>query len=79
VKINRSAAVAAPVGGLLLGALDVVWITYVPWPLGALGNSVAVWAVPSQYLTAMPVALALPAAVLFAEALAGFAVMAFVF
>jgi hypothetical protein len=51
VKINRSAAVAAPVGGLLLGALDFVWIKYVPWPLGALGNSVAVWAVAGFLFT----------------------------
>ena len=43
--INRYAAVAAPVGGLLLGVLDFVWIKYVPSPFGDLGNSLAVWAV----------------------------------
>jgi hypothetical protein len=43
--INRYAAVAAPVGGLLLGVLDFVWIKYVPYPFGGLGNSLAVWAV----------------------------------
>lgn len=43
--INRYAAVAAPVGGLLLGVLDFVWIKYVPFPFGGLGNSLAVWAV----------------------------------
>ncbi|GAA3948557.1 DUF6518 family protein [Actinoplanes auranticolor] len=43
--INRNAVVAAPVGGLLLGALDFVWIKYVPSPFGELGNSLAVWAV----------------------------------
>ena len=35
----------AVVGGLLLGFLDFVWIKLVPFPLGDLGNSSAVWAV----------------------------------
>ena len=40
-----AAGVAAGAGGILLGALDFVWIKYVPHPLGDLGNSSAVWAV----------------------------------
>ncbi|GAA0248796.1 DUF6518 family protein [Cryptosporangium japonicum] len=35
----------APVAGVLLGSLDFLWIKYVPFPLGGLGNSSAVWAV----------------------------------
>jgi hypothetical protein len=48
---DRSVPVAwglglATVGaGVLLGALDFVWIRFVPFPLGELGNSSAVWAV----------------------------------
>jgi hypothetical protein len=38
-------ALAAIVGGVLLGSLDFVWIKFVPFPLGALGNSSAIWAV----------------------------------
>jgi hypothetical protein len=38
-------AVAAVVGGFLLGFLDFVWIKFVPFPFGGLGNSSAVWAV----------------------------------
>jgi hypothetical protein len=49
--INRYAAAAALVGGLLLGALDFVWIKYVPYPLGGLGNSLAVWAVAGFLFT----------------------------
>jgi hypothetical protein len=49
--INRYAAVAAPVGGLLLGVADFVWIKYVPSPFGALGNSLAVWAVAGFLFT----------------------------
>ncbi|GAA2590209.1 hypothetical protein GCM10010435_81140 [Winogradskya consettensis] len=37
--------VYAPVAGFLLGFLDFVWIKFVPFPLGDLGNSPAVWAV----------------------------------
>lgn len=48
---NRYAAVAAPVGGLLLGVLDFVWIKYVPFPFGGLGNSLAVWAVAGFLFT----------------------------
>ena len=51
VMINRSAAVAAPVGGFLLGFLDFVWIKFVPHPLGELGNSLAVWAVAAFFFT----------------------------
>ena len=51
VMINRYAAVAAPVAGLLLGALDFVWIKYVPFPFGGLGNSLAVWAVAGFLFT----------------------------
>ena len=49
--INRYASVAAPVGGLLLGVLDFVWIKYVPFPFGGLGNSLAVWAVAGFLFT----------------------------
>ncbi|SNY74797.1 DUF6518 family protein [Paractinoplanes atraurantiacus] len=49
--INRNVAVAAPVAGVLLGALDFVWIKYVPFPFGGLGNSIAVWAVVAFLLT----------------------------
>ncbi|MFI7575342.1 DUF6518 family protein [Micromonospora sp. NPDC049497] len=35
----------APPAGLLLGFVDFLWITFVPFPLGDLGNSSAVWAV----------------------------------
>lgn len=51
MTINRSAAVAAPVGGFLLGFLDFVWIKFVPHPFGDLGNSLAVWAVAAFFLT----------------------------
>ncbi|GIJ34613.1 DUF6518 family protein [Micromonospora sediminimaris] len=42
---NRRVALAATLGGLLLGCLDFIWIKYVPYPVGNLGNSSAVWAV----------------------------------
>jgi hypothetical protein len=45
VKINRQVAAAALVAGFLLGFLDFVWIKYMPFLVGGLGNSVAVWAV----------------------------------
>lgn len=48
---NRNVVVVAPVAGVLLGALDFVWIKYVPSPLGDLGNSLAVWAVAAFLLT----------------------------
>jgi hypothetical protein len=51
MKISRSAAVVAPVGGVLFGILDFVWIKYVPAPFGGLGNSLAVWAVAAFLLT----------------------------
>jgi hypothetical protein len=51
MAINRHVAVVAPVAGVLLGALDFVWIKYVPFPLGQLGNSIAVWAVAAFLLT----------------------------
>ncbi|MEU4219371.1 DUF6518 family protein [Actinoplanes sp. NPDC026623] len=41
----------APVAGFLLGFLDFVWIKYVPFPFGGLGNSIAVWAVAAFLLT----------------------------
>jgi hypothetical protein len=47
----RPVAVVAPVAGLLLGVLDFVWIKYVPFPYGSLGNSIAVWAVAAYLLT----------------------------
>jgi hypothetical protein len=43
--------VITPVAGLLLGFLDFLWIKYVPFPLGGLGNSPAVWAVAAFLLT----------------------------
>ncbi|WP_051808379.1 DUF6518 family protein [Actinoplanes subtropicus] len=43
--------VITPVAGLLLGFLDFVWIKYVPFPFGGLGNSPAVWAVAAFLLT----------------------------
>ena len=49
--INRYAAPAALVGGVLLGVLDFVWIKYLPFPLGQLGNSLAVWAVAGFLFT----------------------------
>jgi hypothetical protein len=51
MAINRNAAVVVPVVGVLLGALDFVWIKYVPFPFGGLGNSIAVWAVAAFLLT----------------------------
>jgi hypothetical protein len=42
---HRVAAVAAVVGGFLLGFLDFVWIKFMPYPFADLGNSSAVWAV----------------------------------
>ncbi|GAA3344860.1 hypothetical protein GCM10020358_49790 [Amorphoplanes nipponensis] len=49
--INRYAAPAALIGGVLLGVLDFVWIKYVPFPFGGLGNSLAVWAVAAFLFT----------------------------
>jgi hypothetical protein len=51
VKINKSAALVAPIAGVFLGFLDFVWIKYVPFPFGGLGNSLAVWAVAAFLLT----------------------------
>jgi hypothetical protein len=45
MKLDLRIAVGALVGGFLLGVLDFVWIKFVPFPFGALGNSSAVWAV----------------------------------
>lgn len=42
--LGRLARTALP-AGFLLGFLDFVWIKYLPFPLGELGNSSAVWAV----------------------------------
>jgi Family of unknown function (DUF6518) len=38
-------ATVGVIGGLVFGALDFVWIKYVPYPVAELGNSMAVWAV----------------------------------
>jgi hypothetical protein len=43
--------ILAPVLGLLLGFADFVWIKYMPFPFGGLGNSMAVWAVAAFLLT----------------------------
>jgi hypothetical protein len=51
MKISRSVALIAPTAGFLLGFLDFVWIKYVPFPFGGLGNSIAVWAVAAFLLT----------------------------
>jgi hypothetical protein len=51
MKISRSVVVVAPVGGVLLGVLDFVWIKFVPSPFAELGNSIAVWAVAAFLLT----------------------------
>ncbi|SCG50188.1 DUF6518 family protein [Micromonospora halophytica] len=42
---DRTVALVALVGGFLLGFLDFVWITSVPYPFAELGNSTATWAV----------------------------------
>ncbi|QLQ35531.2 DUF6518 family protein [Micromonospora robiginosa] len=42
---SRTLALVAPVAGFLLGFLDFVWITRVPYPFAELGNSTATWAV----------------------------------
>ncbi|MBQ1024719.1 DUF6518 family protein [Micromonospora sp. C95] len=42
---DRHVALAAVLGGVLLGAVDFIWIKYLPYPVGNLGNSSAVWAV----------------------------------
>jgi hypothetical protein len=49
--IKRNVALMAPIAGVLLGVLDFVWIKYVPFPFGGLGNSIAVWAVAAFLLT----------------------------
>ncbi|WP_213457281.1 DUF6518 family protein [Rhizomonospora bruguierae] len=46
---NRLVALTAVLGGFLLGVLDFLWIKYVPYPLGNLGNSSAVWAVAAFF------------------------------
>ncbi|WP_436520986.1 DUF6518 family protein [Actinoplanes sp. HUAS TT8] len=48
---GRRALLVAPLAGLLLGVLDFVWIKFVPFPFGGLGNSIAVWAVAAFLLT----------------------------
>ena len=45
VRPAAGVAVGAVLGGFLLGFLDFVWIRFVPFPFGDLGNSSAVWAV----------------------------------
>jgi hypothetical protein len=45
MRIDPRVVVGALVGGFLLGVLDFVWIKFVPFPFGGLGNSSAVWAV----------------------------------
>ncbi|RIV41544.1 DUF6518 family protein [Micromonospora radicis] len=42
---RRTVALTAVLGGLLLGIVDFVWIRFLPYPVGNLGNSSAVWAV----------------------------------
>ena len=45
MKLDPRIAVGALVGGFLLGFVDFLWIKFVPFPFGDLGNSSAVWAV----------------------------------
>src|ERR1700745_3326118 len=47
----RPGMVITPLAGLLLGFGDFLWIKYVPFPVGGLGNSPAVWAVAAFLLT----------------------------
>ncbi|WP_229402514.1 DUF6518 family protein [Micromonospora okii] len=47
--VDRKVALAAVVGGLLLGSLDFVWIKFVPYPLAELGNSTATWAIAAFF------------------------------
>ncbi|WP_343441712.1 DUF6518 family protein [Micromonospora schwarzwaldensis] len=42
---RRALTLVAPVAGFLLGFLDFVWISLVPYPFAELGNSTATWAV----------------------------------
>ena len=51
MEITRRVAVVAPAAGFLLGFLDFLWIKFVPFPFGGLGNSIAVWAVAAFLLT----------------------------
>ena len=51
MTITHRLSFLAPVIGLLLGALDFIWIKYVPFPFGGLGNSIATWAVAAFLLT----------------------------
>jgi Family of unknown function (DUF6518) len=44
MKLDRRVTIGALAGGFLLGVLDFVWIKFVPFPFGDLGNSSAVWA-----------------------------------
>ncbi|MFC4150539.1 DUF6518 family protein [Micromonospora mangrovi] len=46
---HRTVALTAVLGGILLGVLDFIWIKYVPYPFGDLGNSSAVWAVAAFF------------------------------
>ncbi|MEU3458158.1 DUF6518 family protein [Micromonospora sp. NPDC006766] len=46
---HRPVALTAVLGGFLLGVLDFIWIKYVPYPFGNLGNSSAVWAVAAFF------------------------------
>ncbi|MEU6202325.1 DUF6518 family protein [Micromonospora musae] len=43
-------ALIAPIGGLLLGSLDFLWIKWMPYPFAELGNSTATWAVAAFVL-----------------------------
>ncbi|KAB1913528.1 hypothetical protein F8274_10245 [Micromonospora sp. AMSO31t] len=65
---HRTVALTAVLGGLLLGALDFVWIKWVPYPFAELGNSTATWAVAAFTFGCLvrsgPVRSALGAAVL---------------
>jgi hypothetical protein len=65
---HRTVALTAVLGGVLLGALDFVWITSVPYPFAELGNSTATWAVAAfafgWWVRSGPVRAALGAAVL---------------
>lgn len=51
----------APIAGILLGALDFLWIKFVPAPFGDLGNSLAVWAVAAYFFSSRTRRPVLPA------------------
>jgi hypothetical protein len=80
VPSDRRLITTAAVAGLALGFLDFVWIKFVPFPLGDLGNSSAVWAVAAFLFGLLsrstPARAALGAAVLLVVAVPSYYVAA---